>query len=183
MKRRFLTPGKWLCIGIPISFLLGAFFHYVFNLTGNNPYVGLFVPVNESIWEHLKLAFYPLLIWNIIGYFKFHRDYTFKGRSYLIASMLSPIVAPIVIVTFYYTLLGGFGIHSIILDIFSLLLADLVGQSLAYYTYKYGNFKVWVLILFVILTIAMIFMYAHFTNSPPNYPIFLDGSSGACKIH
>lgn len=183
MKKRKLTPGKWLCLGIPIAFILGTFFHYVFELSGNNPIVGLFVPINESIWEHLKLAFYPLLLWNIIGYFKYRHDLTFKGRSYLIASMISPIVAPIIITTFYYTLLGGFGIHSIVLDIFSLFLADFLGQLLAYHVYKNGNFKVGVLILFTFLTIVTIIMYAYFTAYPPAYPIFLDGSAGSCTLH
>ncbi|MEG2892525.1 MAG: DUF6512 family protein [Clostridium sp.] len=182
MKRRFLTPGKWLLIGIPITFIVGALFHSVFQLTGNNPIVGLFVPVNESIWEHLKLSFYPLLIWNLIGYLKYRKDYTFKGRSYLIASMAAPIAAPFVIVTFYYTLLAGFGIHSIALDVFSLLLANGIGQALGFHLYKYGNFKVGVLILLLLLTIICSIMFAIFTVNPPHFPIFQDGVTGGYGI-
>ena len=48
--------------------LFGVFLHFAYELSGNNPIVGLFAPVNESVWEHLKLLFFPMLtltIWDL----------------------------------------------------------------------------------------------------------------------
>ena len=49
-----------------ISFLaasvLGTLFHFVYGWSGENPVAGLFFPVNESTWEHLKLIFFPILL-------------------------------------------------------------------------------------------------------------------------
>lgn len=42
--------------------LLGVFLHFAYELSGENPIVGLFALVNESIWEHLKLIFFPMLV-------------------------------------------------------------------------------------------------------------------------
>lgn len=42
---------------------LGVLFHFVYEWTNNNTFAGYFFPVNESIWEHLKLIFYPALIY------------------------------------------------------------------------------------------------------------------------
>ena len=48
--------------------LLGTFFHFTFKLSGENKIVAIFSSINESVWEHLKLIFFPMLISTIIGY-------------------------------------------------------------------------------------------------------------------
>ncbi|MCW4022413.1 MAG: DUF6512 family protein [archaeon] len=35
-----------------------------------NPFVGAFSAVNESVWEHLKLGFWPLILYTAIEYWK-----------------------------------------------------------------------------------------------------------------
>ena len=45
--------------------ILGVLFHFVYEWSGNNGFVGLFSPVNESTWEHLKLLFFPMLLLTI----------------------------------------------------------------------------------------------------------------------
>ena len=53
MKKRF-----W--IAFFLTALAGAGLHFVYELCPL-PIVGLFAPVNESVWEHLKLFFWPFL--------------------------------------------------------------------------------------------------------------------------
>lgn len=36
--------------------------HSVYEFLGENKIVGFFAPINESVWEHLKLAFYPMVV-------------------------------------------------------------------------------------------------------------------------
>lgn len=47
----------------------GVLLHFTFGWSNNNVLIGTFSPVNESIWEHLKLLFFPMLITTIMGYF------------------------------------------------------------------------------------------------------------------
>ena len=47
MKKRF-----WLAFGIAV--LAGTGLHFLYDVCPA-PLVGLFAPVNESVWEHLKL--------------------------------------------------------------------------------------------------------------------------------
>lgn len=54
MKRSLL---KWEMLGIAFISLLGAFLHFAFELSGQAKVVGAFAAVNESVWEHLKIAF------------------------------------------------------------------------------------------------------------------------------
>ena len=50
------TPIKIL-INTIILGIIASFSHIAYNLSGNNIIVGLFNPVNESVWEHLKFMF------------------------------------------------------------------------------------------------------------------------------
>ncbi len=50
-------------IGFFVVGLLGTVFHFVYELTGDNAIVGLFVPISESVWEHLKLLYFPYLLY------------------------------------------------------------------------------------------------------------------------
>ena len=42
---------------------MGTLAHFVYEWSGNNPVVGLFCAVNESTWEHIKLLFFPMLLY------------------------------------------------------------------------------------------------------------------------
>lgn len=48
-------------------FLLGTLLHFTYELSGNNLFIATFSAVNESVWEHLKLIFFPSLLTVIIG--------------------------------------------------------------------------------------------------------------------
>lgn len=44
-----------------VATVAGALLHFVYQLLPN-PVTALFSPVNESLWEHLKILFWPLLV-------------------------------------------------------------------------------------------------------------------------
>lgn len=66
--------GLWgfLFVGI-----LGVLFHFAYEFLGENWIAGLFFPVNESIWEHLKLLFFPVALWWIIEWFVWKKSPNF----------------------------------------------------------------------------------------------------------
>lgn len=49
-------------IGILFTMILGSLSHFFYGWSGDFSLVGLFSPVNESVWEHLKLLFFPALL-------------------------------------------------------------------------------------------------------------------------
>ena len=61
MKKRF-----WLAFGIAV--LAGTGLHFLYDVCPV-PLVGLFAPVNESVWEHLKLFFWPCLLYTSSDYY------------------------------------------------------------------------------------------------------------------
>ena len=48
-----LTIAGILCVSI-----LGTLLHFTYRWSGRNPLIGLIAPVNESVWEHMKLLFF-----------------------------------------------------------------------------------------------------------------------------
>jgi len=49
-------PEKWIFKRIPCLFIIGTPIHFLYDIFGKNPVVGFFAPVNESLWEHAKIA-------------------------------------------------------------------------------------------------------------------------------
>ena len=50
-------------IGILFVLIVGTLSHYVYEWSGKAFLVGFFFPVSESTWEHMKLIFFPMLLY------------------------------------------------------------------------------------------------------------------------
>lgn len=61
----------WETFGILFIFSVGTLLHFTYDALGKWKPVGLIAPVNESVWEHLKMGFWPTLIYGIIEFFLF----------------------------------------------------------------------------------------------------------------
>ena len=60
----------FLWLSVVIIFALGTLAHFLYDLSHENKILGLFTAVNESTWEHIKIAITPTLIWSLTdGYF------------------------------------------------------------------------------------------------------------------
>jgi len=46
---------KFELLGFVFCCILGTLSHFFYDWSGQNIIVGMFCPVNESVWEHLKL--------------------------------------------------------------------------------------------------------------------------------
>mgnify|MGYP003302042844 CR=1 FL=1 len=169
-------------LAIPILFILGTPIHFLYDLTGNRTIIGAIVPVNESIFEHFKLATLPLILWWTISYYILKKKIDIDFRKWFFCTSISVLMIPIVIAMFYYTYTGALGISSIVLDIFSLFLALVVGQCLALHLYNNINitnekFYIGVLIVFLIIICTVVF-----TFYTPQLPIFKDSLTGTYGI-
>ncbi|MBQ8043937.1 MAG: hypothetical protein IJ272_07310 [Clostridia bacterium] len=93
-----ITYKKIITIACIVSILLGVFLHFAYDLSGNSIVVGLFAPVNESVWEHLKLIIVPFTLFSVAFYF-----YTKKKFSnMLLVTLFGNIVGMFVVTTLYY---------------------------------------------------------------------------------
>ena len=112
------------------TFILGTLLHFTYELSGNNQIVALFSSINESVWEHLKLLFFPMLISTIIGYFYFGKSIP----NFLCSKTIGIIVSITFTVIFFYTYTGILGKNISYIDIGSFFIATTVPSSAAFTT-------------------------------------------------
>ncbi|MFI5511512.1 DUF6512 family protein [Mycobacterium sp. NPDC051804] len=51
----------WDLAGIPVVIVAGTLLHFCFDWSGRRRAFAVLCPINESVWEHLKMAYWPLL--------------------------------------------------------------------------------------------------------------------------
>ncbi len=181
-KREQEKINNNIILSIPVLFLIAVPLHFLYDLTEGLDIIALFTPVNESIWEHTKLATIPVLLWWIISYIFFKKKADINLGKWIFSTSIAVISMPILITAFYYTYTGAFGISYLILDIFSLLFALIVGQILALHLYNHISIKnkwIYIGIIIIIIVVACTFI---FTFNTPHLPMFKDGPSGTYGI-
>lgn len=156
--------------------------HFLYDLSKESTVVGIFSPVNESVWEHLKLPVLPTLIWLLVSYLIL-KDYNIDFKKWLISGMSSILICILFVVVFYYTYTGVFGIHSTLLDILSLLIGISLGQIVAYRIYRYAELNPFHYYFVFGIFIILLVMFVVFTFNPPYIPIFKDNTTGTYGIN
>ena len=146
--------------------VLGTLLHFTYEWSNNNWFVGTFSAVNESVWEHLKLLFFPMLITTIIGSLYFKDEYP----TYLCSKAKGIILSLLFIVVFFYTYTGILGYNVALLDIGSFIAAVILGECYSYknIVYQYSCNNLISGIILVLLTISFVL----FTFFPPNIGLF-----------
>lgn len=147
---------------------VGTLLHFTYKFWGENIFVASFSAVNESVWEHLKLLFFPMLLTTIIGYFYIGK----KVPNFLCSKVLEIITSMLFIVIFFYTYTGIIGISILFIDIASFFIAVILGEYLAY-KLMIGNFECHNRVALIILTILLI-CFIIFTYYTPNIGLFKD---------
>jgi len=163
-------------VGIVFIVLVGSALHFTFDLSGGNLPVGVFSAVNESVWEHLKLSFWPALTYAIIeyGFLKKRTDNFFPAKAVGIYLM------PLVIVSSFY-FYQTFIEENLLLDILIFILAVVVGQLTSY---KLMNLKTRKIYLKLSITglILLASLFIIFTFYPLEIPIFQDPVTGGYGV-
>ncbi len=156
--------------GIIFTFILGSLFHFVYYLSGDHYYVGFFFPVNESVWEHLKLAFYAWVIYGLIC-FPLLKN---KTHNYWASIALGSLLANLFIIIFFYTYSGIIGHSILILDILSFLVACIIAGYTFYQLSSGPDYGFAYSFLGLLFIISMILLFAYFTYHPLDIPLFID---------
>jgi hypothetical protein len=175
MQRSIL---RWELIGIGVIAILGSGLHFAFEWSGDWPPMGVIAAVNESVWEHLKIAFWPALFYALFQY------PFFKGsaQNFVIAKATGIYVMPIAIVVLFYSYTAIIGGDILIVDILIFVVAVALGQLTSYRLLTVGRLPSWLDKLGVVMVILLAVAMGVFTFYPPQLPIFRDSLTGAYGI-
>ena len=166
-------------VGMVFIIVLGSMLHFTFELSGGNPVVGAFSAVNESVWEHLKLVFWPALLFNFIEYMLLRKKII---NNFALAKTAGIYLAIVVIPVVFYSYTAITGESIFLLDIATFIFAVIIGQllSVKLLTYKKlsEGFNRTSLVLIILLGIAFVL----FTFYPPQIAVFRDPVTGRYGI-
>ena len=169
---------KWEIIGAIFITVIGALFHFMFEWLGSFPPIGGFFPVNESVWEHLKLPYWPLIIYSLIE-LKFIRE---SSNNMIIAKTLAVLIDFAVILITFYTYTAILGTELLVIDILSFTIGVFIGQYVSAKVMSLGEKAKWITYSSWVIFILIGVLFFVFTFFPPNLPIFLDSESGMYGI-
>lgn len=132
--------------------------------------MALIAAVNESVWEHLKLAFWPALVFALIErpFFRGTARNLWPGKTTGILAM------PIIIVSGFYGYTALAGRNVLWADISLFFLAVFAGQMISYRLLISRPLGSGVKISALILLALMVAAFSLLTFFPPHYPLFCD---------
>jgi len=175
MKR---TALKWELIGIVVISVLGAILHFAFEWSGQLRIVGVIAAVNESVWEHFKIGFWPALFYAALEY-SYLRKLT---GNFMIAKAIGIYVIPITIAVLFYSYTILTGEEILLVDILIFVLAIAVGQLVSYKVLTSHPLPKWLGKMGLILLILLGVSFVVFTFWPPHLPIFEGPVTGGYGI-
>ncbi|KPK24543.1 MAG: hypothetical protein AMJ70_01615 [Dehalococcoidia bacterium SG8_51_3] len=175
MKKTIL---KWELSGIILVFLLGALLHFVFEWSGESRFVGAIASVNESVWEHFKLGFWPMCMYAALEY-RFIRA---SSSNFLTAKAVAVYFIPIITALIFYAYTAAIGEEILIIDILIFAVAITAGQLVSYKIITAARLPGYAAIIAAVFIVILALILILFTFYPPHLPIFLDANTGTYGI-
>lgn len=165
----------WQTMGFIFTGVIGTLLHFLFDWTGGNAVVALFSAVNESIWEHMKLLYYPMLIFTFVEYSRWGK----KMPQFWCVKLTGLLTGLALIPTVYYTYTGTFGVSA---DWFNIAIFFFAAAA-AYYLetklfIKENTCRISSDKAFVILCLIGV-VFTVLTFATPKLPFFRDPLTGA----
>lgn len=171
LMKRFYRKHKKLCIssltGVLFVSTVGCLLHFVYEWSGRQFLVGLVTPVSESTWEHMKLIYFPMLVFFLAEFYFLYRSYPHLLRADLGGILTGTLLIPVI----FYTYTGIIGSHNLTLDILTFLVSALIGVFVRCRLLLSEQKKGYTFLYFIcVLVLGACFLI--FTYYPPDIGLF-----------
>ena len=171
------TSSLWQLAGFALSTLGGTLLHFFYDWTGGNVLVSPFSGVNESTWEHMKLLFWPLLLFALIQRLFFKKQencWCVKLAEILLGLVLIPVL--------FYTYNGVFGKSPDWMNIAIFYITALLVFLFEWWAFKKNRLQCrYPRIAFAVICLIGV-LFVVFTFAPPQIPIFQDPLTGTAGL-
>lgn len=122
---------NWEIWGAVFTIIVGTLLHFAYGWSGDNKVMAIFGAVNESTWEHLKLAFWPTLFFALFEWFYLRGTV----KNLCLATLVKLFSMPLIIIGLFY---GWLAIYpdNFIYDISIFIIAVILGYYFGYLVMK-----------------------------------------------
>ena len=117
-----------LILSIIIISIIGTLSHFLYDISNHNKIIGLFTSVNESTWEHIKIALTPTIFWSLIDGYIYG-----SNPNYFMAKSLSLITIILLIPIMFYTHKYITNKNIFLFDIISFYIVIIFSQLMFYF--------------------------------------------------
>jgi hypothetical protein len=161
----------WQIIGAVFTLISGTLLHFVYGWFDGDAWA-LFGSVNESVWEHQKLVFWPMTFFMVA-------EFIFYGRhkeGFVPIKVNSILLAMFINISLFYLYSGILGRHIFVVDILLYIIA-----IVAAYRFAYKNLR-WTSEFYMVdfiaacefgVLIGLCVLIVIFTFDPPQIGIFM----------
>jgi hypothetical protein len=172
----------WLLISVS-----GSMFHFTYQWTHCNWVMGLFVAVNESVFEHMKILSFPVfLFWFIsfVIYASCIEKKTYPCMMKHIVSTNAAIYSGVFCMLFFHLVVSvGFGFEPLAFDIFLFCMSAFVAQCAGFYCKvreaEDEDIRMAIRVLSTIFLILACFFHLYCTDDPPRFiPVLFQDIKG-----
>ena len=167
----------WQFAAFVFTVFLGTLLHFLYDFSGQNTVAALVSGVNESTWEHMKLLYFPHLIFSFIQY-KYFKEYKNFWCIKLTGILLGLILIPVI----FYTYNGAFGKSPDFVNVAIFFISAFIMYLAEWKLFKKNknNCKYPKISLFIIILTGVLFIV--FTFYVPQIPLFKDPVTGIYGI-
>ena len=158
-------------IGTITIFALAFIYHFLYECFPN-PIFSILFPVNESIWEHMKLLYTGILSWGLIEIILLKKN-KIKYNNYPYQLFLTAFTSIIIYLILYLPIHNLIG-EKLIISILLLFIVILLEQILSYYLLKQKKETDILDKISIILIILFYMILLNLTYDPPRNYIFYD---------
>lgn len=166
-------------IAILNIFIISFPAHFLYKFFPNT-ITSILFPVNESIFEHLKIIFTSILLYGIIDYLILKLN-NIKYHNYLFSLFFTSFISiPIFLILYLpiHFILGEYLIITLLL----LFITYLISQIISYYILT-NKQNTYLNIISIPLIIIIYSIFAYLTYKPPINYFFYDTTTNSYGIH
>lgn len=159
----------YLISGFIFTAVFGTLSHFFYGWSDGNPLIGLISPVNESTWEHMKLVFFPVLIWSFFITGSGSKLSPALRPTLLLGGFIGTLMIPVLFYT--YSGILGHNVTGIDIAIF------FVNAFLAFFcAWRLQNSRIIYQkrTVIYILTVLFLVLFILFTFLPPDIGLFAE---------
>lgn len=165
-------------IGVIFIIIMGTLSHFLFKWSNDVSIVGFIAPVNESIWEHLKLLFFPTILYSLLEYSVYGKEHA----NYITSITFGLIVGLLFIIVMYYTYSGTIGHNVTYIDILIFIISVIITQWISYAILKKNSFVDFYPANSILILVGITLLFFIFTFKPPMIELFKDSNTNTYGI-
>lgn len=169
MDNKKSNLGLWQLVGFAFASFLGTILHFLYDWT-NSSFAALFSGVNESTWEHMKLLFFPMLLFAIIESFFIGKQYSAFWCTKLKGTLLGLVLIPVL----FYTYNGIFGKSPDYVNIAVFFISAAIAYLWETKAFNKEGYDCKSSKGAILAFCAIAVLFWIFTFSPPEIPLFQD---------